>query len=225
MSDCYIYGLYDPNTNELFYVGKGTGYRDRSHLKPSMWSNPKDTTNPFLYFKIKSLMVNNTPPVVKRLYENVTEEEAYRLENELVLKYGRRFSKENGKLFNISEFMGGNKKGKELPWTEERLKTWHEMQKKRRKYDPSYEELYDDFITKNMKRTDIAEKYGVSEVLVKKRLQHFGIKKPKHLQYGDSNRCLCLNCNKEFETSPSVKRKYCSKVCYRDYMEKCKRNV
>ena len=209
MSECYVYGLYDPNTDEMFYVGKGTGYRDTSHLKPSMWANPKDTTNPFLYYKIKSLMENNTPPIIKRLHENVSEEEAYRLENELVLKYGRRFSVENGKLFNISEFMGGNKKGKELPWTADRLKTWHEFQKKRRKYDPSYEELYDDFITRNMKRIDIAKKYGVSDVLVKRRLQHFGIKKPKHLQYGDSNKCLCLNCNKEFETSPSVKRKYC----------------
>lgn len=225
MSECYVYGLYDPNTNELFYVGKGTGYRDRSHLKPSMWSNPKDTTNPFLYYKIKSLMENNTPPIIKRLYESVTEEEAYRLENELVLEYGRRFSKENGKLFNISEFMGGNKKGKELPWTEERLASWQKFQKERRKYDPSYEELYEDYIIRNLKRFEIAEKYDVSEVLVKKRLQHFGIKKPKHLQYGDSNKCRCLNCKKEFETPPSVKRKYCSKVCYRDYMEKCKRNV
>jgi hypothetical protein len=222
MSECYVYGLYDPNTNDLFYVGKGTGYRDISHLKPSMWTNPKNTTNPFLYYKIKSLMENDTPPIIKRLHENVSEEDAYRLENELVLKYGRRFSVENGKLFNISEFMGGNKKGKELPWTEDRLKTWHEFQKKRRKYDPSYEELYDDFITKNMKRTDIAEKYGVSDVLVKRRLQHFGIKKPKHLQYGESKKHVCVNCNKDFQTSPSVKRKYCSKVCYREYMEKCK---
>jgi hypothetical protein len=222
MGKCYVYGLYDPNTDELFYVGKGTGYRDTSHLKPSMWSNPKNTTNPFLYYKIKSLMENETPPIIKRLHENVSEEDAYRLENELVLKYGRRFSVENGKLFNISEFMGGNKKGKELTWTEERLKTWHEFQKKRRKYDPSYEELYDDYITRNMKRVDIAEKYDVSDVLVKKRLQHFGIKKPKHLQYGDSVKHVCVNCNKHFETSPSVQRKYCSKVCYRDYMEKHK---
>lgn len=222
MSECYVYGLYDPNTNELFYVGKGTGYRDTSHLKPSIWANPKDTTNPFLYYKIKSLMENNTPPIIKRLHENVSEEDAYRFENELVLKYGRRFSVENGKLFNISEFMGGNKKGKELPWTEDRLKTWHEFQKKRRKYDPSYEELYDDFITRNMKRIDIAKKYGVSDVLVKRRLQHFGIKKPKHLQYGYGVKHVCMNCNRQFETSPSVQRKYCSKVCYRDYMEKHK---
>lgn len=183
MSICYVYGLYDPNTEDLFYVGKGTGYRDTSHLKPSMWSNPKDTTNPFLYYKIKSLMENNTPPIIKRLYENISEEDAYRLENELVLKYGRRFSGENGKLFNISEFMGGNKKGKELSWTKERHKQHKMFWKKRRKYDPSYEELYEDFIIKNMKRDEIAKKHVVSVALVKKRLQYFGIKKPKHLRY------------------------------------------
>lgn len=183
MDNCYVYGLYDPNTDDLFYVGKGTGYRDASHLKPSMWTNPKKTTNPFLYYKIKSLMENDTPPVIKRLYENVSEEEAYRLENDIVLKYGRRFSKENGKLFNISEYKGGNKKGKKLHWSEDRRKEHRIHCKSKRKYDPTYEELYDDYITKNLKRCEIAEKYKVSVVLVKKRLQHFGITKPKHLRY------------------------------------------
>ena len=225
MNECYVYGLYDPNTNELFYVGKGTEYRDRSHLKPSLWSNPKDTTNPFLYYKIRSLMENNTPPIVKRLYENVTEEEAYRLEHELVLEYGRRFSEENGKLFNISKFKGGNEKGKKLTWSENRRKKHRSFWKKRRLYDPTYEELYEDYIIQNLTRIEISKKYDVSEILVKKRLEHFGIKKPKHLQYGNINTNECLNCQKQFVTSPSVKRKYCSKVCYRDYMEKCRRNV
>lgn len=222
MHTCYVYGLYDPNTNELFYVGKGTGYRDTSHLKPSMWSDPKETSNPFLYYKIRTLMEANTPPVVKRLYENLSEEDAYRLENDIILEYGRRFDVKKGKLFNISEFMGGNKKGKKLTWTEERRSKHITECKKKRKYDPSYEELYTDYIINNMRRVDIAQKYNISDALVKKRLHHFGIEKPKHLQYGYGAEHACIHCHIKFTTSPSVKRKYCSKECYRNHVEKCK---
>lgn len=221
MNECFIYGLYDPITNELFYIGKGTRYRDKSHLKPSLWKEPKKTCNPFLYYKIKSLMENNTPPIIKRLYENLLEEEAYRIEAKIIKEHGRRFSEENGRLFNISENMGGNKNGIEMPWTEERKENFREQCKLRRKYDPTYEELYDDFITNNLKRKDIAEKYGVSEVLIKKRLQQFGIKKPKHLQYGKQPTHICEVCNKSFETSPSVKRRFCSRKCLNEYRKKC----
>lgn len=217
MNDCYVYGLYDPNTEELFYIGKGTGYRDISHLKPSMWKDPKKTCNPFLYYKIKSLMENNTPPIIKRLHKNLLEEEAYRIEAEIIKEHGRRFSEENGKLFNISEFMGGSKKGIEMPWTEERLQNHREYWKQRRKYDPTYEELYDDFITNNLKRKDIAEKYNVSDVLIKQRLQYFGIKKPKHLLYGKRPIHICEVCDKSFETPPSVKRRFCSRKCMNEY--------
>lgn len=214
MNECFIYGLYDPNTKELFYVGKGTGYRDSSHLKPSLWKEPKKTSNPFLYYKIKSLMENNTPPIIKRLYENLLEEEAYKIESEIITEHGRRFSPENGKLFNISEFMGGNKKGIEMPWSEERRERHQKLCKQRRKYDPTYEELYDDYITNNLSRKDIAEKYKVSTVLIKQRLQYFGIKKPKHLIYPERNKHTCVMCSKTIETPHSVKnRKYCSLEC------------
>lgn len=218
MTECYIYGLYDPNTNELFYIGKGTGYRDTSHLKPSMWKNPKESVNPFLYYKIRSLMDNNTPPVVKRLYENITEQEAYDIENKLIIEHGRRFCDKGGKLFNISEFMGGNKKGGTIHWDETRRKEWQNFCKKNRKYDPTYEELYDEYITQNMRREDIATKHNVSDVLVKKRLQYFGIQKPKELQYPKKNGYSCKHCGTNFETPASVKhRKYCSQRCRHEY--------
>jgi hypothetical protein len=185
MTDCYVYGYYDPNTNELFYVGKGTGFRDKSHLKPSNWKEPKETTNPFFYYKIRSLMEKNTPPIVKRLYDNLTEEQAYEIESSLIEEYGRRFSPENGKLFNISEYKGGNKKGKVMSWSDERRAKHQEYCINKRIYNPTYDELYDEYITKNLKREQIAENAGVSVALVKKRLQYFGITKPKHLRYYD----------------------------------------
>jgi hypothetical protein len=215
MNDCYVYALIDPITKEMFYVGKGTGYRDKSHLKPSLWKNPKDTTNPFLYYKIRSLMLSDTPPIIERLYENIHENEAYEIENKLIEQHGRRFVDSGGKLFNISEFMGGNKKGATFAWSEERIKTHQTKCKEKRKYDPTYDELYSEYISENLTRKQIAEKHNVSNALVKKRLHFFGIHKPSHLQYPQKNQHECSECKDAFTTPASVKdRKYCSRVCY-----------
>lgn len=215
MNKCYIYAYFDPKTNDIFYVGKGTGYRYKTHLKPSVWKNPEKTCNPFLYHKIKSLMENNTPPIVKLIKENMSEEDAYNLESSIIKQHGRRFSPENGKLFNISEFKGGNKLGKKFEWSDTRRQRYRLFWKEKRKYDPSYEELYHDFITMNLNRTQISKKYDISVHLVKKRLQEYGIKKPKHLRYSPKNRYECLCCHKIFYTPHSVsERKYCSLFCY-----------
>lgn len=215
MKECFVYGLYDPNTNEIFYVGKGSGYRDKHHLKPSSWEKPKKTCNPFLYYKIKSLMENGTPPKTKKLKENLSEEEAYQYENELIKKYGRRFSEENGKLFNISEFKGGSNIDIPKPWTDERRKKHIEQSRKKRKYDPTYEELYEDYIVKSKTRKTIAKENDCSEVLVKKRLSYFGIYKPKEKQYPKKRKFNCKTCGNEVSVPKSVKtKKYCSKKCY-----------
>lgn len=215
MKECFVYGLYDPNTNEIFYVGKGTGYRDKCHIKPSSWQEPKKTCNPFLYYKIKNLMENNTPPETKKLKENLSEEEAYQYENELIKKHGRRFSEENGKLFNISEYKGGSSIGISKPWTDERLKKHIEQSRKKRKYDPEYEELYDDYIIQRKTRKEIAKENGCSEVLVKKRLSELGIFKPKEKQYPERRKFSCKKCQKMVYVPKSCNtKKYCSRNCY-----------
>lgn len=229
MNNCYVYALMDPTTQEIFYVGKGTGYRDKSHLKPSLWSEPKKTTNPFLYYKIKSLMENGTPPIVKRLCENLKEQSAYDLESSLIKEYGRRFVDSGGRLFNISDSSGGSFAGQAKPWTNERRKQHKILSKTRRKYDPTYDELYDDYITNNLKRSEISRKYGISDALIKKRLREYGIYKPKTLAYPKRNVYSCVTCGNIFETPSSVKiRKYCSRGCYRNtndnILEKSKTN-
>jgi len=217
MNNCYVYVLVDPITNEIFYVGKGTGYRDSSHLKPSSWCDPKNTVNPFLYFKIKSLMENKTPPIIKRLHENISEDAAYHIENDYIKLYGRRFVDDHGKLFNISDFKGGSSFGKTKPWTDERRDKHISLCKEKRKYDPTYDELYNDYIVNNLKRKEISQKYNISDALVKKRLAIYGIIKPKNLVYPPKNMYTCITCDKNFETPSSVKdRKYCSRKCYRN---------
>jgi len=215
MNDSYVYALIDPTDDSIFYVGKGTGYRDSSHFKPSMWKRPEDTVNPFLYYKIKSLFENDTPPQIIRLLENVSEEVAYEYESNIISEMGRRFV-DGGKLFNISDFKGGSNKGHKKPWSEERKQEHKQRCKRDRIYDPSYEDLFDEYVIKNLSRKQISEKYDVSEVLVKKRLQELKIKKPKEKCYPSKNRFECITCKKIFFTPNSLKqRKYCSRACYR----------
>lgn len=219
MRETYVYALIDPTNKTIFYIGKGTGYRDSSHMKPSMWKNPEKTSNPFLYYKIKSLMDNDTPPQTIRLLENVSEEEAYEYENQLIIKYGRRFV-DGGILFNISDFKGGSFHGRKKPWSEERRINHKKLCKNNRMYNPTYDELYRDYILNNFTREQISIQNNISESLVKKRLQEYNIIKPKENLYPKKNKFICIKCDRNFFTPKSVsKRKYCSRKCYRSIDE------
>jgi hypothetical protein len=215
----YVYGYYDPNTNELFYVGKGSDYRDMAHMKPSCWESPEKTQNPFFYDKIKSLMKSGQRPIVKRLFENVTEDEAYRIENELILEHGRRFVG-GGTLFNISDNRGGSRKGRKNPWTEER-KGSHKSLYANRRLANDRDELAEMFLVRCMSKREISEYYGVSEVLIKKRLQEFGIQKSEEQKKNTRDRAFtkcrkvieCSHCTNQFTVTSSQSRKFCSTEC------------
>jgi transposase len=215
----YVYGYYDPKTNDLFYVGKGSGQRDVSHLKPSNWKEPKDTTNPFFYFKIKSLMEKNERPIIKRIAESLTEDKAYQIEHELILEHGRRFV-DGGILFNISDNRGGPAKGTRTPWSEERRYSYRKQCFENRVANDR-EELAEMYLELCMSRKEIAKHYGVSEVLIKKRLQEYDIRKAKEQQKKTRDKVFtksrkmveCGNCKNQFEVAASHDRKFCSTEC------------
>lgn len=209
----FVYVLIDPNTNQIFYVGKGKRYRDKTHLKPSLWKEPKNTTNPFLYYKIKSLMENNNPPKIAKLYENLSNKEACEIEVDLIKKYGRRFV-DGGVLFNLQDTPSNYNSGKPVVWSEERLFRHRKFNKERRLYDPSHKELFEDYIVKGKTRLDIAKENSCSEVLVKKRLKELGISKPKNVRYPAKNVFKCIICGTVIIVPHCVIRKYCSKECY-----------
>ena len=225
---CYVYLLKESNdVNDVgFYVGKGTGGRAYVHLRESRWSNPKNTHNPFLYHKIKSLMDAGTPPIVYFLAINLTSNEAYEIESQYIKKHGRRFS-DGGVLFNVSEKSGGPATGTPRPkWSEETKQNFKKVCKAFRKYDPLYEELYNDFVVLGKTRQQIAVENNCSTALVKKRLQELGIsgKKPKSKRYPPKNEWYCKACNKSFTTPQCTKRKYCSRKCYHDSKGKHDKN-
>ena len=72
-NNAYVYGHYKADTGELFYIGKGTGKR--------AWST-KDRNNRWMY------TVDKHGIEVKILYKNLSEEDAFQKEMELIKEIG-----------------------------------------------------------------------------------------------------------------------------------------
>jgi hypothetical protein len=212
----YLYKETEESEDPGFYVGKGHDNRKNAHLKPSLWKNPEKTTNPYLYYKIKSMMESGKKPHIVILAENISDEQAYNIEHEYIKKHGRRFV-DGGILFNISDFKGGSYSGCKRPeWSEESIQSFRKACKGLRIYDPTYEELYEEFVVKGKTKPEIAKENNCSASLVKKRIQELGIagKKPKELLYPKKKKWICKNCNKEFYTPNCIKtRLFCSREC------------
>ena len=89
------------------------------------------------------------------------------------------------------------------------------------KFKFNKQELIELYINQNIRRKDVAKIYGCSDVLIKKTLQKFGIKKPKELEWKNKERKVikqCLNCNKDFEVNKyhatgDREIKFCSHLC------------
>ena len=90
-----------------------------------------------------------------------------------------------------------------------------------KKYNITYDELFDLFITKNMTRKEVSIHFGCSEVLIKKKCNEYGIKKPKNLENQNKERKLdkeCVHCKNIFKViqcrnSGKWEMKYCSHKC------------
>lgn len=90
----YVYEWINKDTGEIFYVGKGSGYR---------WKR-KTASSRNRYFNRYVQKHPNCEP--RKVYENLTEEEAYNKERELIAEY-----KEQGvQLVNFDE--GGRRGGR-----------------------------------------------------------------------------------------------------------------
>ena len=93
----FTYVYFDPESNLPFYVGKGNGRRDVSHLN--------GTHNKRLSRKIQEIRNRGKTPNIVRVLENVNNEDAIKMEIELIAKWGRLGLDENGILMNYT--LGG----------------------------------------------------------------------------------------------------------------------
>jgi hypothetical protein len=83
----YIYGLFDPLKNELFYIGKGktSNNRHKDHL-----TERRGKENKLRWQRICHLRKAGTEPVVQILQDNIEcEETAYDEESKLIKHYGK----------------------------------------------------------------------------------------------------------------------------------------
>lgn len=98
MKKFYVYSLKDPQKNEVFYIGKGSGKRALSHFNEREWKY-----NTRKGRKIKQILESGKIPEVEILFETDNEEEAYDYEEMKIKELGRKNIDENGILLNLSE--------------------------------------------------------------------------------------------------------------------------
>jgi hypothetical protein len=93
----YVYALIDPRNNMPFYIGKGKGRRAKTHL----WEIP-ETRNVFKENKINSIRAAGLEPKIEYLAEDIIDEKlAYKMEEDLILRFGRKGYETYGILTNI----------------------------------------------------------------------------------------------------------------------------
>lgn len=93
----YVYQLVNPTSGMPFYVGKGKKRRCYQHLS----DKPEYSKNKRLTGHIRNLRNSGIEPQVIKIRENLKEEDAYLLEEEQILHYGRIGFDEGGVLLNF----------------------------------------------------------------------------------------------------------------------------
>ncbi|MGA2406227.1 MAG: hypothetical protein ABSF81_05695 [Bacteroidales bacterium] len=76
MNKYYVYGHYDSQGN-VFYIGKGTGERAGRIERHPTWT-----------YYVEKYLLNNY--IVKIIQDNLTEDEAFSMEAELILQYSKQ---------------------------------------------------------------------------------------------------------------------------------------
>lgn len=107
----YVYGLFYENENNdkiCFYIGKGTGNRDKQHLQEKRVERLSHINK---YKKIASLRKKGVEPFSIRLVENLSEDEAYILEEKLLKK-----DKVYEQVENETQKALGAPKGRSITW-------------------------------------------------------------------------------------------------------------
>lgn len=92
----YVYIYLDPRVQgewkykeltfnfEPFYIGVGIKKRMLVHLYPSMLKQQTRKSS-----KIKSILKDNLKPIILKVYENCTDEEAFKIEKDIISHFGR----------------------------------------------------------------------------------------------------------------------------------------
>lgn len=123
MNIYYVYIYKYPDTLLPFYVGKGKGDRYKVHLKLY-----KSDPNGHKKNVIRQILNEGKAPLIEFYAKDISEEEAFKLECDLIEKYGRR-DQLNGLLCNMTSGGEGSSKGIPYKRTEEHRKNLSNIRK------------------------------------------------------------------------------------------------
>jgi len=93
----YVYALIDPRNNKPFYIGKGKEKRCFTHLS----ENKERTDNIYKWNTIQKIYKLGLEPTIKFFERDISENDAYDIEEELIKHYGRKRFDKNGILTNL----------------------------------------------------------------------------------------------------------------------------
>ena len=186
MKKFYVYVYLDPrkkgnfNYNEIsfeyepFYIGKGSGYRYLHHL----YDKEK---NPIKINKIKKIITEGYEPIIKKLFVNLSEQEALDKEVALIEKIGKIIDNKgpltnilNGGGFEFSDEVKEKMKLKNRPkMTEEtknKIRKNHQTDEYRKKMSDKMKSIVNitDEIKEKISKTLISKKIKRSEETKKK---------------------------------------------------------
>ena len=112
MSEYYVYIYLDPRkpgnyeyeelhfTFEPFYVGKGKGNRATAHLREALGNWKPRQTKHHKYNKLRVILDEGLLPIIQKIKEGLSEQEAYMLEERIIKQIGCE-DEEKGPLTNI----------------------------------------------------------------------------------------------------------------------------
>jgi hypothetical protein len=137
----YIYILHDQTrNNEPFYVGKGTRYRYNQHFRET----EETTRNPYKFRRIRLIQeITSQNPNVEIYACNLTSDEAYEIEKQLIKKYGRYGYDDGGILTNVEEdgrppcLVGDAHPNKGVHWSEDSNRKNSETHKRMYRENPN----------------------------------------------------------------------------------------
>ena len=99
--------------NLPIYIGKGKDWRHKAHLRK--------TANPIFRNKIKCWKRKQLEPIIIKLHENLTEQEAWDLEKKYISTIGR-LDQGTGPLLNLTD--GGEGPAGRTPWNKGKPTGW-----------------------------------------------------------------------------------------------------